>query len=123
VDCLPEENTVNALVTGATGFPGSHLVRKLVDRGGDVRCFVRKTKLVHYPLALSAAAMGSLYEMAVKKSAPLNLHKLRLLSTDFHLSIEKAKRKLGFQPTTSLEAGLRTFVEDCVAGKKAVGVS
>jgi len=78
---------------------------------------------VPYPLSLTAAAAGSLYEMAVKKSAPLNLHKLRLLSTDFHFSVEKARRELGYHPTTSLEAGLRTFVEDYVAGKKEAGVS
>jgi uncharacterized protein YbjT (DUF2867 family) len=31
------------LVTGATGFIGSHLTTALVDKGYDVRCLVRKT--------------------------------------------------------------------------------
>lgn len=34
------------LVTGATGFIGSHLARFLVDRGHRVRCLVRKTSPV-----------------------------------------------------------------------------
>lgn len=32
-----------ALVTGASGFIGSRLVRNLVERGDDVKCFVRPT--------------------------------------------------------------------------------
>jgi len=34
---------MKALVTGANGFIGSHLVHSLVDRGWDVSCLVRKT--------------------------------------------------------------------------------
>ncbi len=34
---------MKALVTGANGFIGSHLVLALVDRGWDVSCLVRKT--------------------------------------------------------------------------------
>lgn len=33
---------MKALVTGATGFLGCHLAEKLVERGADVRCLVRR---------------------------------------------------------------------------------
>jgi dihydroflavonol-4-reductase len=37
-----------ALVTGASGFVGSHLVDLLVERGGQVRCLVRKSSKLKY---------------------------------------------------------------------------
>lgn len=37
------EGSLKALVTGGTGFIGSHLVDALVQRGMQVRCLVRKT--------------------------------------------------------------------------------
>lgn len=36
------------LVTGATGFVGSHLVDHLIDRGRHVRCLVRQTSKLKY---------------------------------------------------------------------------
>ena len=37
---------MNSLVTGATGFVGDNLVKKLVARGNTVRCLVRKSSNV-----------------------------------------------------------------------------
>jgi nucleoside-diphosphate-sugar epimerase len=36
------------LVTGATGFVGSHLVDRLIERGQTVRCLVRRTSNLRY---------------------------------------------------------------------------
>lgn len=40
---LSEKPSCTALVTGANGFIGSHLVEELLARGSYVRCLVRKT--------------------------------------------------------------------------------
>ncbi len=39
---------MKTLVTGATGFVGTHLVKTLVEHGRDVRCLVRKTSDTQY---------------------------------------------------------------------------
>ena len=41
-------NRRKVLVTGGTGFVGSHLVDCLVERGSDVRCLVRRSSNLRY---------------------------------------------------------------------------
>ena len=44
---MPERQRV-ALVTGATGFVGSHLVEALVPRSWRVRCLVRRSSVLRW---------------------------------------------------------------------------
>src|SRR5262245_65892252 len=41
-------NFVTILVTGATGFVGSHLVDRLLERGNRLSCLVRKSSNIRY---------------------------------------------------------------------------
>jgi len=45
---MVRERSRVALVTGATGFIGSHLVEALLARGWRVRCLVRKTSVLRW---------------------------------------------------------------------------
>ena len=54
-----EENKAMILVTGCSGFVGSHLVNALVDEGFEARCLVRGTKsLEQLPSDRSEFAVG-----------------------------------------------------------------
>ncbi|MCA9559970.1 MAG: NAD(P)H-binding protein, partial [Myxococcales bacterium] len=46
---------MRALVTGATGFIGHHLVRRLVAMGDEVRCLVRPTSKIDEMRALGVS--------------------------------------------------------------------
>jgi dTDP-glucose 4,6-dehydratase len=57
-------NKGRALVTGAAGFLGSHLVEELIDRGYQVRCFIRYT---------STNNRGFLNELPIEKRAEVEM--------------------------------------------------
>lgn len=54
---------MKALVTGATGFIGSHLTDLLLSRGFEVRCMIRKTSNLRWldgkPVELVEASLGN----------------------------------------------------------------
>ena len=45
---MPPENKRKALVTGASGFIGSHLVDNLIRHGWELTCLVRKTSSLNF---------------------------------------------------------------------------
>jgi nucleoside-diphosphate-sugar epimerase len=75
------------LVTGGTGFIGSHLVERLVAQGRPVRCLVRRTSAIAgLPLAAIEVAQGDLESGAWLAEA------LRGVDTVIHLAgVTKAR--------------------------------
>jgi len=58
------------LITGATGFIGGHLAKKLVDQGADVRCLIRATSDSSLLDSLGVEiAKASLYERDLLREA------------------------------------------------------
>lgn len=84
-----EESGVKTLVTGATGFVGSHLVERLVAEGEDVRCFVRPTSNTRWLKNLPVEIfVGDFFEPESVKSA------LRGVRVIYHAAgVTKARRK------------------------------
>ena len=61
---------MNALVTGANGFVGAMLCRKLLERGDRVRGLVRKTSDLSLLQNLKVELItGQLHEMEILKKA------------------------------------------------------
>ncbi|HXY69615.1 MAG TPA: NAD(P)-dependent oxidoreductase [Gemmatimonadales bacterium] len=72
---------MNALVTGATGFVGSHLAATLAGRGDRVVCLARRPEQAAFLAALGArAAPGSLEDLESLKAA------LQGVDTVFHVA-------------------------------------
>ncbi|MFH1239054.1 MAG: SDR family NAD(P)-dependent oxidoreductase [bacterium] len=47
---------MKVLITGANGFIGSHLVKRFIDKGYEVRCLVRKTSNLEWLVSLQKTA-------------------------------------------------------------------
>ena len=84
---------MKTLVTGATGFIGSHLVERLVEEGEDVRCFVRKTSKTNWLKGLPVEIfVGDLLNPESLKDA------LREVKTIYHVAgITKARKKRDYR--------------------------
>jgi len=80
------------LVTGATGFVGSHLVETLVKKGEDVYCLVRATSNLRWLKGLSVKLVqGDCTDISSLKSLPSDIEFV------FHLAgLVKARRKRAF---------------------------
>jgi nucleoside-diphosphate-sugar epimerase len=102
--------TIDAVVTGATGLLGSHVVQRLVEDGARVRCLVRPTSRtehiegpqvelvqvdLHQPAALAQALKGARavlhFAGHLTASAPLNTDEK---DADYSLNVESTKALL-----------------------------
>jgi dihydroflavonol-4-reductase len=77
---------MTALVTGGTGFVGSHLVRVLLERGEQVRCLVRPTSRRDNLNALSIEfATGDLRDLDSLKQAVKGVKVVYHCAADYRL--------------------------------------
>jgi dihydroflavonol-4-reductase len=86
---MAQQNRGKTLVTGATGFIGSHLVEKLVAEGEEVRCLVRPTSNLRWIQHLPVDTfVGDLFD---SQSLDKALQGVRII---YHVAgVTKATRK------------------------------
>lgn len=81
-----KQHQVKALVTGGTGFVGSHLVRRLLDHGFDVRCLVRPASRLDNLKDLSVEfAHGDLRDADLLKQAMRGVEVVYHCAADYRL--------------------------------------
>jgi dihydroflavonol-4-reductase len=103
---------MKALVTGGTGFVGSHLVDKLLEKGYEVRCLTRKSSNLRWLKDLNVEIVcGSLYDDATLKKAVENVDYV------FHIAgAVMSKTKQGFFVSNQLAT--KNLAEACLKYNK-----
>jgi nucleoside-diphosphate-sugar epimerase len=108
---LRRKGVLKALVTGATGFIGSHLVEALVQQGTQVRCLVRNTSQLGWIKDLPVEfVVGDCREKASLQQAVQDVEQV------FHLAgATMAVKEHTFFEVNGL--GTRNLVEVCIENK------
>jgi nucleoside-diphosphate-sugar epimerase len=102
------EKNKKAVVTGANGFVGSHLVEGLLSKGYQVICLVRKTSNLRW---LSGLNVEYVYADISEKQSLKNV--LKDVDFIFHVAgLTKAKRKEEFFKANY--EGTKNLLEACV---------
>ncbi|MCK4404811.1 MAG: NAD-dependent epimerase/dehydratase family protein [candidate division Zixibacteria bacterium] len=102
------DQNLKALVTGANGFVGSHLVEGLLDKGYQVRCLVRKTSNLRWLSGLEVEfAHGDITEKSSLKSV------VKDVDLVFHIAgLTKAKTREEYFRANA--EGTKNLVEACL---------
>ncbi len=117
---------MNVLVTGATGFVGTHLVRKLAAQGDKVRCLVRKSSnvgalkkmdvefaqgdITHYESLLEAArGQDIIYHCAALVSIGPTRSEFYLANVEGTRNVLKACEKAGVKKLAHVSTQSVTF--------------
>jgi dihydroflavonol-4-reductase len=80
---------VTTLITGATGFVGSHLVRQLVSRGDAVRVLVRPASPLGQLAGLDVEVVrGDLRDPVAVRTAVRGVQRLFHVGADYRLSVK-----------------------------------
>jgi len=99
---------LEALVTGANGFVGNHLVEGLLEKGCQVRCLVRKTSNLKWLSGLDLEyAYGDIAEKSSLKSVVKDVDLI------FHVAgLTKAKNREEYFKANA--EGTKNLVEACL---------
>ena len=110
-----------ALVTGSTGFLGSHLVETLVERGDEVRCLVRRTSNLRWLHGLPVEyAVGELREADSLKRAVEGVEVVYHVAAALAATSDAQFDVVNFHGTRALA---RACIESCTPLRRFVYVS
>jgi nucleoside-diphosphate-sugar epimerase len=100
---------VKTLLTGATGFIGTHLIKNLAERGRDIRCLIRKTSDTKHLKQLGVELfVGDLTSRDSLKGAAKDVNII------FHLAGEVYSSKCRDYYKINVD-GTKNLVEECLS--------